>query len=64
MIYSTKCLNRKRSKRVGKMNELIFIQYTFYLLGIFALIKLLISEVEDIIIRFKKLKTKLRKISQ
>jgi len=46
------------------MIELIFIQYAFYLLGIFTLIKLFISEVEDIIIKFKKLKAKLRKTSQ
>jgi len=43
------------------MNELIFIQYTFYLLGSCALIKIFITELEDIVIRFKKLKEKIRK---
>ena len=33
------------------MNELIFIQYAFYLLGIFALIKIVIMELEEIVIR-------------
>ncbi|VVB55539.1 Uncharacterised protein [uncultured archaeon] len=28
------------------MNEFIFIQYAFYLFGIFAIIKILISELE------------------
>lgn len=44
------------------MNELIFIQYAFYLLGSFAIIKIFISELEDIIERFKRLKEKLKKI--
>jgi hypothetical protein len=46
------------------MNELIFVQYAFYLLGIFALIKIFIIELEDIIIRFKKLIGKIRKNPQ
>jgi hypothetical protein len=43
------------------MNELIFIQYAFYLFGAFAIIKIFISELEDIVLRFKKLKEKIRK---
>jgi hypothetical protein len=43
------------------MNELVFIQYAFYLFGIFAIIKILISELEDIAVRFKRLKEKIRK---
>lgn len=43
------------------MNELIFIEYTFYILGIFAVIKIFISEVEDIALRFKRLKEKIKK---
>ncbi len=43
------------------MNELIFIQYAFFLLSILAIIKILISELEDIAIRFKRLKEKIRK---
>lgn len=43
------------------MNELIFIQYAFYLLGIFTIIKIFISELEDIVIKFKGLKEKIRK---
>jgi len=31
------------------MNELTFIQYAFYLLAVFALIKIFITELEDII---------------
>lgn len=42
------------------MNELIFIQYAFYLLGIFALIKIFIIELEDIAIRVKNLKDKIK----
>ena len=38
------------------MNELIFIQYTFYIIGIFGVIKIFILEFEDIVVRFKKLK--------
>ena len=41
------------------MNELIFIQYAFYLLAIFAIIKIIITELEDIIIRIKRLKEKI-----
>lgn len=43
------------------MNELIFIQFAFYLLGIFALIKIFINELEDIILKFKRLKEKIKK---
>lgn len=44
------------------MNEFILIQYTFYLLGIFALIKIFIIELEDIVIRVKNLKEKIKQI--
>ena len=44
------------------MNELIFIQYAFYLLGIFALIKIFIMELEEIVIRVKNLKEKIKTI--
>lgn len=44
------------------MNELIFIQYAFYLLGIFALIKIVIMELEEIVIRVKNLKEKIKMI--
>jgi hypothetical protein len=43
------------------MNELVFIQYVFYLLGIFAIIKIFIIELEDVIMRSKKLVGKIRK---
>lgn len=45
------------------MNELVFIQYVFYLLGIFAVIKIFIIELEDVIVRFKKFMGKIRKNS-
>lgn len=43
------------------MNELIIIQFAFYLLGIFALIKIFMTELEDIILKFKRLKEKIKK---
>ncbi len=43
------------------MNDFIFIQYAFYIFGIFAIIKIFIFELEDIIERFKRLKEKIRK---
>ncbi len=51
----------KPLKRERKMNEYILIQYAFYLFGIFAIIKILISELEDIAVKFKRLKEKIRK---
>lgn len=41
------------------MNEIIFIKYMFYLLAIFAIIKVFISELEDIVLRLKRLKEKI-----
>ena len=52
---------KKLLKRERKMNEFIFIQYAFYLFGIFAIIKIFISELEDIAVRLKRLKEKIRK---
>ena len=42
------------------MNELIFIQYAFYIFGFFAIIKIFISEIEDITERLRRLKEKIR----
>ncbi len=43
------------------MNDFNFIQYAFYIFGIFAIIKIFILELEDIVVRFKRLKEKIRK---
>ena len=43
------------------MNEFIFIQFAFYLLSIFALIKIFLNEIEDIILKFKRLKEKIKR---
>ena len=45
------------------MSEIIFIQYAFYLLGVFAFIKIFITELEDIVVRLKRLKQKIKKRS-
>ena len=44
------------------MNELIFVQYAFYLLTVFTLIKIFIAELGDIVIKIKEMKEKVRKL--
>ncbi len=36
--------------------------YASYLIGVFALIKIIISELEDVVIRFKRLKEKIQEV--
>lgn len=44
------------------MNELVFIQYAFYILTAFTLLKIFIMELEDVAIKIKGLKDKIKKL--